>query len=139
MRDAVGLPHLKADPRFVDNPSRTRNHSQLDPLPREHFIDRPRAHWLRLLGAAGVPCAPVSNVAEVARNPQLLERDMILSADHPTHDGLLVPGSPLRSAGQQSPLPTRAPALGQHTESVLKNLLGYDQARMAQLRARGII
>jgi CoA:oxalate CoA-transferase len=137
--DAVGLPHLKADPRFVDNPSRTRNHAQLDPLLREHFIAQPRAHWLRLLGAAGVPCAPVANVAEVARNPQLLERDMILPADHPTYNGLLVPGSPLRSAGRQSPLPTRAPALGQHSESVLKNLLGYDQTRMAQLRARGII
>jgi len=137
--DAVGLPHLKADPRFVDNPNRTRNHAQLDPLLREHFIARPRAHWLGLLSAAGVPCAPVSNVAEVARNPQLLERNMILPADHPTYDGLLVPGSPLKSAGHDAPPPTRAPALGEHTDAVLTNLLGCDQARMAQLRARGII
>ena len=137
--DAVGLPHLKADPRFVDNPNRTRNHGQLDPLLREHFISRPRAHWLKLLSAAGVPCAPVSNVAEVAHNPQLLERNMILPADHPTYDGLLVPGSPLKSAGPDAPPPTRAPALGEHTDSVLKNLLGYDPTRMAQLRARGII
>ncbi len=123
------MPHLKADPRFVDNPNRTRNHAQLDPLLREHFITHPRAHWLALLSAAGVPCAPVSNVAEVARNPQLLERNMILPADHPTYDGLLVPGSPLKSAGPDSPPPTRAPALGEHTDSVLKNLLGYDQAQ----------
>ncbi|HZY59969.1 MAG TPA: CoA transferase [Candidatus Binataceae bacterium] len=137
--DAVGLAHLKADPRFVDNAGRTRNHAQLDPLLREHFITEPRSHWLKLLGDAGVPCAPVSNVAEVARNPQLLERNMILGAEHPTYDGLLVPGSPLKSAGHDSPPSTRAPALGEHTDSVLQDLLGYDRARMAELRARGII
>jgi CoA:oxalate CoA-transferase len=137
--DAVGLAHLKADPRFADNGSRTRNHGQLDPLLREHFQHHPRAHWLGLLGKAGVPCAPVSSVAEVAHNPQLLERQMILAADHPTFTSLLVPGSPLKSVGQKSMPPTRAPALGEHTETVLHNLLGYDQARMAELRARGII
>jgi len=86
-----------------------------------------------------VPCAPVSNVAEVAKSPQLRERKMVLPADHPTYDGLLVPGSPLKSAGDDAPPPTRAPALGEHTEAVLQKLLGYDRTRMAELRARGII
>ena len=86
-----------------------------------------------------MPCAPVSNVAEVAQNPQLLERNMILPAGHPSFDGLLVPGSPLKSPGDQAIPPTRAPGLGEHTESVLRDLLGFDQARVADLRARGII
>lgn len=137
--DAIGMGHLKDDPRFADNPSRTRNHGQLDIILREHFLTHPRAHWLGLLGNVGVPCAPVSNVAEVARNPQLRARNMILNADHPAFDGLLVPGSPLKSAGRDTPPPTRAPALGEHTDAVLKGLLGYDQTRLAQLRARGII
>jgi CoA:oxalate CoA-transferase len=137
--DALGLDRLKVDPRFADNHSRTRNHAQLDPILREHFATRPRAHWLALLNQAGVPCAPVSNVAEVAHNPQLLERNMILPADHPSFDGLLVPGSPLKSAGDHAVPPTRAPALGEHTETVLRGLLGFDQTRMAELRARGII
>jgi CoA:oxalate CoA-transferase len=137
--DALGLEKLKADPRFVDNHSRTRNHAQLDPLLRAHFATRPRGHWLELLGKAGVPCAPVSNVADLAHNPQLLERNMILPADHPKFEGLLVPGSPLKSPGDHAVPPTRAPALGEHTESVLGDLLGFDQARIADLRARGII
>ncbi len=137
--DAVDLSHLKADPRFADNQSRTRNHAQLDPILREHFLTRPRAHWLGLLGRAGVPCSPVSDVAEVARNPQLRERNMILPGGHSAYDGLLVPGSPLKSVGDDTAPPTRAPALGEHTEAVLQNLLGLDQARMAELRARGII
>jgi CoA:oxalate CoA-transferase len=137
--DALQLGHLQNDPRFADNHSRTRNHAQLDPLLREHFLTRPRAHWLDLLSAVGVPCAPVSNVAEVAQNPQLRERKMVLAAEHPTYDRLLVPGSPLKSAGDDSAPPTRAPELGEHTEEVLRNLLGYSQSRMAELRERGII
>lgn len=136
---ALGVEHLSNDPRFADNHNRTRNHAQLDPILRDHFSTQPRAHWLGLLGKAGVPCAPVSNVADVARNPQLRGRNMVLPADHPSYDGLLVPGSPLKSAGHDAPPPTRAPALGEHTEAVLQRLLGYDQARMAELRARGII
>jgi CoA:oxalate CoA-transferase len=137
--DALGLSNLKDDPRFADNQSRTRNHAELDPILREHFLSHPRAHWLRLLSQAGVPCAPVSNVADVARNPQLLERKMVLAADHPTYDSLMVPGSPLKSAGDRATPPTRAPSLGEHTEAVLQKLLGYDRTRMAELRARGII
>ncbi|MGO9061296.1 MAG: CaiB/BaiF CoA transferase family protein, partial [Candidatus Binataceae bacterium] len=137
--EAIGMRHLMDDPRFADNPSRTRNHAQLDPILREHFLTHPRAHWINLLGEVGVPCAPVSNVADVASNPQLLARHMILGADHPTFDGLLVPGSPLKSVGNDSIPPTRAPALGEDTGSVLHKLLGYDQARIAELRARGII
>ena len=86
-----------------------------------------------------MPCAPVSNVSDVAHNPQLLQRKMVLPGDHPAYDGLLVPGSPLKSAGDEAQPPTRAPALGEHTVTVLQNLLGYDAARMAQLRERGII
>ena len=137
--DALALDPLRSDPRFADNHSRTRNHAQLDPVLREYFLTRPRAHWLDLLSKAGVPCAPVSNVAEVARNPQLAQRRMILPADHPTYPGLLVPGSPLKSACDDRPPSTRAPALGEHTEAVLQNLLGFDRSRMADLRARGII
>ena len=137
--DALGFDQLKSDPRFADNHSRTRNYGQLDPILREHFLTRPRAHWLELLGRAAVPCAPVSNIADVARNPQLLERGMILHADHPAFDGLLVPGSPLKSVGHSATPPTSAPALGEHTDRVLQELLGLDRDRLSDLRARGII
>lgn len=136
---ALGLAQLKDDPRFADNSARTRNHAHLEPILIEHFKQHPRAHWLELLRAAQVPCAPVANIAEVASNPHLLQRQMILGADHPTFDGLLVPGSPLKSTGSRSMPATRAPALGEHTDRLLRDLLGYDDERLTELRARGII
>lgn len=64
---------------------------------------------------------------------------MILNADHPAFGGLIVPGSPLKSAGAGGIPDTRAPALGEHTDEVLSRLLGYDSARLAELRAKQAI
>jgi CoA:oxalate CoA-transferase len=145
--DAIGTPELKSDPRFTRNADRTANHAQLEPILNRHFASRPRDHWLKLLGEAGVPCAPIANVAEVVRNPQLEARRMILRADQPSFDGLVVPGSPLKTAGgaadasaSASATPnTRAPALGEHTERVMREVAGYDAEKIAALRAAGII
>jgi CoA:oxalate CoA-transferase len=145
--DAIGTPELKGDSRFTLNAERTANHAELEPILNRHFAARPRDHWLKLLAEAGVPCAPIANVAEVTRNPQLEARQMILHAEHPDFDGLIVPGSPFKTAGKAadaSPRPsgapdTRAPALGEHTERLLREVAGYDAEKIAALRAAGII
>lgn len=135
----VGLPNLAQDPRFIDNQARTRNHKALEEILNQHFRSQPRAHWLAMLAEAKIPCAPVATVAEVAANPHLQARRMILHADHPNYPDLLVPGSPLKTVGDTASPNTRAPALGEHTDHVLRELLGYDAARLEMLRARKII
>jgi crotonobetainyl-CoA:carnitine CoA-transferase CaiB-like acyl-CoA transferase len=64
---------------------------------------------------------------------------MILRADHPDFGGLIVPGSPLKITGAEGIPNTRAPALGEHTNDVLKRLLGYDSTRISELRSKQII
>ncbi len=145
--DAVGTPELKSDSRFTVNSERTANHAELEPILNLHFAAQPREHWLKLLGEAGVPCAPIASVAEVTRNPHLQARQMILHAQHPTFDGLIVPGSPLKTAagpageraGASGVPNTRAPALGEHTERVLREVAGYDAEKIAALRAADVI
>lgn len=137
--DAIGMSALKQDVRFATNADRTANHAELEAILVRHFATAPRAEWLRRLEAANVPCAPIANVAEVAANPHLKEREMILRADHRAFDGLIVPGSPLKTAGAGGAPNTRAPDLGEHSDAVLSRLLGYDSARIADLRARRII
>ncbi len=136
---AIGLPELKDDARFRSNADRTRNHAALEGILQRHFAAKPRAHWLKLLTGASVPCAPIANVQEVAQNPHLIARGMIVRADHPGFDGLLVPGTPLKSRGDSVAPNTRAPSLGEHTDDVLGRLLGYDRARLSSLRSRSII
>jgi formyl-CoA transferase len=64
---------------------------------------------------------------------------MILHAEHPEFDGLIVPGSPLKSAGDTDIPSTRSPRLGESTDEVLASVLGYDTLRLSELRRRSII
>jgi CoA:oxalate CoA-transferase len=137
--DAIGMSDLQRDPRFLTNADRTANHAALDPILQRHFEASPRAYWLERLEIANVPCAPIATVAEVAVNPHLEQRQMLLHATHPQFDGLIVPGSPLKTAGVNSIPDTRSPDLGEHTDSVLGSLLGYDAAHLALLRSKSII
>jgi CoA:oxalate CoA-transferase len=137
--DAIGRPELKEDTRFKLNTDRTANHPALEQILVRHFAEKPRAYWLEQLNAAAVPCAPINNVEEVTQNPHLHERNMILHADVPGYDRLIVPGSPLKIAGSSARPDTRAPALGADTDKVLTSLLGYDSKRLSELRQRSII
>lgn len=137
--DAIGMSELRHDPRFLTNADRTANHAQLDSILQSHFETNTRAYWLERLEVANVPCAPIATVAEVAQNRHLEQRQMILHAAHPKFDRLIVPGSPLKTAGASAVPETRSPDLGEHTESVLAALLGYDGERIAELRAKDVI
>jgi len=137
--DAIAMPQLKDDPRFLTNADRTANHPELEAILARTFATHRRDHWLRLLGDASVPCAPIANVEEVTRDPHLAARNMILHAEHPEFDGLIVPGSPLKSAGDTDIPATIAPGLGDSTDKVLTEVLGYDNLRLSELRRRSII
>lgn len=139
MCDAIGMPELKDDPRFRLNADRTAHHGELEAILMQHFATRSREHWLKCLGEASVPCAPIANVEEVTRNPHLLERRMILRAEHPSCHDLVVPGSPLKNPGSTAVPETRSPRLGEHTEEVLREVLGYDQSRVSELKRSNII
>lgn len=137
--DVIGVSQLKDDPLFATNAARTANHAELESILNRHFALNTREYWLRLLQKGNVPCAPIASVDEVVANPHLQERQMILRADHPNFDGLIVPGSPLKTAGVGGVPDTRAPSLGEHTDEVLRRLLRYDSARLAELRTKQII
>ena len=137
--DALAMPQLKDDTRFATNADRTANHPALEAILARIFATQPRDHWLRILTDASVPCAPIANVEEVSRDPHLAARNMILHAEHSSFDGLIVPGSPLKSAGDKDIPSTSAPRLGEDTDTVLASVLGYDSLRLSELRKRSII
>ncbi len=139
MCDTIGMPELKEDPRFRLNAGRGAHQAELEKILNARFATRPRAYWLERLEAAEVPCAPIAGIAEVAQNPQLHRRGMILRADHPTYKDLIVPGTPLRNPDTTALPQTRAPKLGEHTDEVLGGLLGVGRPRMAELRTRNVI
>lgn len=135
--DVLGRPELADDPEFADFGARHRNRDRLLPLLRDAFLQRPTPEWLALLGAAGVPSAPVNDVAEALVEPQTLARGSVVSVEHPRFGEVRQVASPLRLSDAERPL-RRAPQRGEDTREVLTRLCGYDEARIDDLAAAGV-
>ena len=100
---------------------------------------KPSGEWLSALAGAGIPAAVVRTIEEAMDDPQLTGRGATAVLDVPGAGPTLVVLSPFVIDGQRRDTTTRPPALGEHTESVLRQLLGYDDARIAEARAAGAL
>jgi crotonobetainyl-CoA:carnitine CoA-transferase CaiB-like acyl-CoA transferase len=133
---AIGRPDLASDERFADFAARDRNRDELTPLLDAAFAERTAAEWLEILAAAGVPCAPVNDVAAALEDPQVQARDGIVEYDHAVLGAVRQVASPLRLGDE--PRAERAPFRGEHTESVLREVCGYSPDRIDELAAAGV-
>ena len=135
----IGRPELSEDPRFADNPSRVEHRVELNAVLQPILATRTAAEWQEALGGAGLVCGPIQDVPAALSHPQVLARDMVVDLEHPAYGVVKVLGSPWRLSGTPAGPTTAPPVLGEHTEAVLRDLLGLDDARLAELRAEGVI
>jgi len=135
----AGRPEIASDPRFARNQDRVRNRAVLVPMLEEIMKTRRKYDWLPALEAAKVPCGAINNLAEVFADPHVRERGMVHEWEHPLAGPLNLVGSPIKLSGTpvRSDLPP--PLLGQHTQQVLAEVLGWDEQRIAALRAQEVI
>ena len=135
----LGQPALAEDPRFATNPKRLENRAVLIPMLEEIIRTRTAAEWLRKLRAAEVPAAPVNNLDGAFAEPPVAEREMIVEYDHPEAGRVRLPGNPIKFSGVNGTPSTPAPRLGEHTDAVLRGLLGLTEDDIANLRREGVI
>ncbi|HWN02845.1 MAG TPA: CoA transferase [Candidatus Dormibacteraeota bacterium] len=135
--ETLGVPELADDDRFRTFADRFTNRDALVSLLHARFTTRTTADWLdRLRGR--VPCAPVNDVRQALADPQVLARDMIVEVEHPEFGTLREVRSPVRTEGEIR-RPQRAPRLGEHTDPILRDVLGYSASTIARLRSAGVI
>jgi crotonobetainyl-CoA:carnitine CoA-transferase CaiB-like acyl-CoA transferase len=136
---AAGCPELAEDPRFASNGKRVENRAELTRLLAEVFRKRSTRDWVELLEAAGVPNGPINDIAQVFEEPQVKARGVRIELKHAAGTMLPMVASPMRFS--ETPLEYRQapPLLGEHTEEVLRGLLGKSAAEIAALRAEQVI
>ena len=135
----LGLDELADDPRFRTNQDRVGARAALRSLLVERLRTRPAAEWLTRLKAAGIPCGGVRDLEQVFTDPQIVERAMVVALDHPIAGAIRQLGVPVKLGGTPGAVRTPPPALGQHTDAVLRDDLRCDAAEIARLRAAGAV
>jgi crotonobetainyl-CoA:carnitine CoA-transferase CaiB-like acyl-CoA transferase len=137
--EAMGHGELADEPRFSTNALRVQNRAELVPKLEAIFRERTVDEWITVLRKADVPAAPVNNLDRAFAEPPVAEREMIVEYDHPDVGRVRLPGNPIKMSGVSGTISKPAPRLGEHTESVLRELLSLDADRIASLRASGAI
>ena len=132
----AGLPE---DDRFVTNRQRVSSYDSLRPFVASRLRERPRQHWIDALTKAGLPCGSVRNFDELFADPQLDAREMIAMVEHATIGPLKALGVPVKLSDTPGAVRTPPPALGQHTNAVLRHDLGLSAEAIADLRRQQVI
>jgi crotonobetainyl-CoA:carnitine CoA-transferase CaiB-like acyl-CoA transferase len=135
---ALEMTELAYDPRFASWMLRLDNREVLLPIMEARFRSRPRDAWLATLRAHDIPAGPVHTIEEFRRHPLTEHHGMARTYAHPEVGTLTLPGSSLLFAQTPTQDVGPAPTLGQHTDPVLRGA-GYDDAALADLRARQVI
>ena len=146
--DVAGCKELAREPRFRTNPQRVAHRAALIPLIAARLRTRKSADWLSALGASGVPCGPINNLAQVFDDPQVRSRglrvdipDSTLGPQRATRPPPALPGvaSPMRFSKTPVRYERPPPRLGEHTTEVLRDSLGMTDVEIARARKVGAI
>ncbi len=135
----VGKEDWLNDPRFESNPKRVENREILIPLIDKLFVQKTCDEWMELLVESAIPCGPVNNMQHLFADPQLQHRDMIAEVPHPTIGTLRLTGIPIKYSETPATIRLHPPLLGEHTDDVLAEVLGYSSEQIETLKARGAI
>ncbi len=134
----IGQPGWITDPRYATNPQRLAHRAELVAQLQLIFQHQSAADWVAGLLAAGIPAGPINDVAQSLHDPQLAARGLVQTVA--TEQGeLRLVGSPAQLSLTPAEVYLPPPALGQHTAEVLAEVLGLDDAAIADYRLRGVV
>ncbi len=120
-------------------PGRLKNKALINRRLNEIFSAGSQEFWLQKLQAVRIPCAPVYNLQQALNDPQVLARNMVVEVAHPLGGSTKMPGNPIKLSDTFEDTYSPPPTLGQHTQEVLKNLLGKTDEELKNYQTEGVI
>ncbi|WP_440090529.1 CaiB/BaiF CoA transferase family protein [Pseudomonas fragariae (ex Marin et al. 2024)] len=137
--EVAGQSQWATDPRFLTNKLRVANRGELIPLIRQATVFKTTAQWVDELEAAGVPCGPVNDLAQVFADPQVLARGLAIELPHTLGGRVAQVASPIRLSETPVEYRRAPPLLGEHTSEVLQALLGMSEGEVVALKSAGVL
>jgi len=135
----IGQPALAQDPQYATTAARRTRRDAVAAIIQQWTGTRTKAEVISTLTGAGVPAAPVNNVAEMVADPQVQAREMFVELEHPTYGPVKITGTPLKLSETPARVERLAPLPGEHNEAVFVGLLGHAKDELEQWREAGVI
>jgi crotonobetainyl-CoA:carnitine CoA-transferase CaiB-like acyl-CoA transferase len=137
--EILGRDDLARDPAFATAAARRDRRDEIAAIIQAWTSKRPKGEVVRVLSTAGVPAAPVNDVAEMVADPQVQAREMFVERDHPVYGRLKLTGSPLKMSETPGRVRSLAPMPGEHNEEIFCGLLGHSKEELVRWREEGVI
>jgi crotonobetainyl-CoA:carnitine CoA-transferase CaiB-like acyl-CoA transferase len=126
-------------PEYDTQPGRFKDQHFINATLNETLSTQSSSHWLALLEAERIPCAPVNKFSQALSDPQVLHRNMVVELSDPQGHKTKGPGNPIKFSRSNEESFSAAPALGEHTNQVLHDLLGMSPEDVAMLRDAEVV
>jgi len=139
LSDVLERPELAADPRFGSTLDRVKNRDVLVPMLADLFSKRHRAELTEAMEAHNVPCAPIYTMADVFADPQVQHRGNSVKMEHPVTGSISFGSNPIHFSATPITEYSPPPLIGEHTDQILRDVLGLAPAAISELRANKII
>lgn len=137
--DFLNAPELASDEKYRTNQDRVRNRDELIKVLTEIFETKSNQEWMKILKTAPFPVGPVNSVKEVFEDRHVQAIEIVKTVPHSVAGDVKVVGPPVEYQNIRNDVRSAPPTLGQHTDEVLKDILGYDDGKLQNLRQTGVI
>lgn len=128
-----------SDPRFLTNSSRVQNRVALEALIEAETRTKTTAQWLQVLEGSGMPYAAVNDIQATLKHEHVLARKMVTTIQHPACGPLKMVNTPVKYSYSEPSIRMPPPLLGQHTDEILRDVVGMGEADIVKLRREGVV
>lgn len=137
--DKLSRPEWKTDPRFLTNALRVKHRTTIDALVEAELMTKTTQEWLEIFEGSGMPYAAVNDIKGTVEHEHVLARNMIEEVEHPAVGKVKLVNHPVKYSRAEPKIRSPPPLLGQHTDEVLREELGYGEEEIRELREGKIV
>ncbi len=136
--DVIGKPEWKEDPGYATPDARLDKISQIFDTIEEWTKTKTKFEVMEICNPLDIPCGPILSMKELAEEPSLRATGTVVEIDHPTRGKYLTVGNPIKLSNSPSEV-TRSPLLGEHTDEILREVVGFSDSEIAEAKASGAV